>query len=101
MCILLALSKGHEWGWTSPSVLGLFAGFAVVALLWWRYERRHPNSLIDLRINVHRPVLLTNIASMAAGFVFYAMQMMPIQILMAPKRRRREPGCRWCRPRWS
>ncbi|NLG45623.1 MFS transporter [Gordonia sp. (in: high G+C Gram-positive bacteria)] len=85
VCILLALSKGHAWGWTSPTVLGLFAGFVVVAVLWWQYERRHPNALIDLQINVRRPVLLTNIASMAAGFVFYAMQMMPIQVLMAPE----------------
>jgi len=34
VCILLALSKGHAWGWTSPTVLGLFAGFVVVAVLW-------------------------------------------------------------------
>ncbi|EGD55670.1 MFS transporter [Gordonia neofelifaecis] len=85
VCILLALSKGHEWGWTSPAVLGLFAGFVASSLLWWRYERGRPNALIDLTINVSRPILLTNIASIAAGFVFYAMQMMPIQILMAPE----------------
>ncbi|ALG86727.1 MFS transporter [Gordonia phthalatica] len=84
-CILLALSKGHEWGWLSVPTLGLFAAFAVSAALWWRYEHRHPNALIDVAINVQRPILLTNIASVAAGFVFYAMQMMPIQILMAPE----------------
>ena len=82
-CILLALSKGHEWGWASVPTLGLFAAFAISAAAWWFYERRHPNALIDVAINVQRPILLTNIASIAAGFVFYAMQMMPIQILMA------------------
>lgn len=84
-CILLALSKGHEWGWASVPTLALFAGFIVSAALWWRYERRRSNALIDITINLQRPILLTNIASIAAGFVFYAMQMMPIQILMAPE----------------
>ncbi|MGV7904344.1 MFS transporter, partial [Mycobacterium kansasii] len=31
------------------------------------------------------PILLTNAASIATGFAFYAMQMMPIQLLMAPE----------------
>ncbi|MGB3707465.1 MFS transporter [Gordonia sp. (in: high G+C Gram-positive bacteria)] len=85
VCILLALSKGAEWGWGSPVTIGLFAGFVVSAFLWWRFEKRHPNALIDLKVNASRPIMLTNTASIAAGFVFYAMQMMPIQILMAPE----------------
>ena len=82
--ILLPLSKGAEWGWTSPAVLGLFAAFAVSAVVWWRYQRRAANPLIDLDVLVSRPILLTNIASVATGFAFYAMQMAPIQILMGP-----------------
>ncbi|MGB6246154.1 MAG: MFS transporter [Gordonia sp. (in: high G+C Gram-positive bacteria)] len=84
-CLLLAVSKGYEWGWTSPAVLGLLAGFLVALALWFRYERGRPGALIDLRVNGTKPILLTNIASIAAGFVFYAMQMMPIQVLMAPQ----------------
>ncbi|GAC58988.1 putative major facilitator superfamily transporter [Gordonia hirsuta DSM 44140 = NBRC 16056] len=84
-CILLAFSKGAEWGWSSPAILGLFAGFAVSTALWWRWERTRPDPLINLTLNIARPVLLTNIASVATGFAFYAMQMIPIQILMAPR----------------
>ncbi|MBM7367583.1 MFS family permease [Gordonia hydrophobica] len=84
-CVLLALSKGHEWGWTSLWTLALFAGFIVSAALWVWYERRRSNALIDIATNLKRPILLTNIATVAAGFVFYAMQMMPIQLLMAPE----------------
>lgn len=83
-CVLLALSKGAEWGWTSRSILGLFTGFAVVSILWWRWERRHRNPLINLPLNIARPVLLTNIASVTTGYAFYTMQMIPIQLLMAP-----------------
>ncbi|GAB3135025.1 MFS transporter [Tsukamurella serpentis] len=82
--ILLPLSKASAWGWTDPLTLAMFAGFVVSAVLWWRYERRTPNALIDVDALVSRPILLTNIASVATGFVFYAMQMMPIQLLMAP-----------------
>ncbi|UQE76618.1 MFS transporter [Gordonia sp. PP30] len=84
-CLLLPVSKGAEWGWTAPITLVMFAGFVVSALLWWRWEQRSPNPLVDLRLNLLlRPVLLTNLASIATGFAFYAMQMIPIQILMAP-----------------
>ncbi|CAM3784567.1 MFS transporter [Tsukamurella ocularis] len=83
--VLLPLSKASAWGWTSPLTLGMFAAFAVSAAAWWRYERRVPNALIDVDTLVSRPILLTNIASVATGFAFYAMQMMPIQLLMAPE----------------
>ncbi|WP_425402205.1 MFS transporter [Gordonia shandongensis] len=83
-CVLLALSKGAEWGWSSPAILGLFAGFAVSSVLWWTWENRVENALIDLATTIRRPILLTNIASIATGFAFYAMQMMPIQVLEAP-----------------
>nr|WP_248492137.1 MFS transporter [Tsukamurella sp. PLM1] len=83
--VLLPVSKGGEWGWTAPLTLGLFAAFAVTAVAWWRYERRTPNALIDVESLLDRPIMLTNIASIATGFAFYAMQMAPIQILMAPE----------------
>uniref|UniRef100_UPI003D9344F7 MFS transporter n=1 Tax=Gordonia sp. B7-2 TaxID=3420932 RepID=UPI003D9344F7 len=84
VCLLLPLSKGSAWGWTSPLTLGLFAAFIVVGALWSYFERHHANALIDLAVVVERPVLLTNVASVATGFAFYSMQLIPIQLLMAP-----------------
>lgn len=71
-CLLLALSKGASWGWSSPAIITLFAGFVVVGALWWVIERRTANPLIDLDIARAKPVLLTNIASIATGFAFYS-----------------------------
>ena len=34
VCLLLAITKGGDWGWTSGTTLGLFAAAAVVLLLW-------------------------------------------------------------------
>ncbi|QRY64240.1 MFS transporter [Gordonia sp. PDNC005] len=83
--ILLPVSKGAAWGWSSPITVAGFVAFAIAVVLWWRYERRTANPLIDLDTLTSRPILLTNIASVATGFAFYAMQMAPIQILMAPE----------------
>lgn len=82
--LLLPVSKGAEWGWTRPLTVGLFVAFVISAVAWWKYERRASNALIDLDVLISKPILLTNIASVATGFAFYAMQMAPIQLLMAP-----------------
>ena len=84
VCLLLPLSKGSTWGWASPMTLGLLVGFVVVGVMWCLYERGRGNALIDLTVAIERPVLLTNVASIATGFAFYSMHLIPIQLLMAP-----------------
>lgn len=69
--ILLAVSKGTEWGWTSPLTLGLLGGGLAVMIAWGFFELRSPNPLVDLRVAVRRTVLLTNLASIAVGFAFF------------------------------
>ena len=51
--LLLAISEGHAWGWTSPAVLGLLIAAPVLATLWVAVERRTPQPLIDVRL-LHR-----------------------------------------------
>ncbi|MBC7518211.1 MAG: MFS transporter [Microbacteriaceae bacterium] len=69
--ILLALSKGREWGWGSPLTLGLLLGGTVVLVLWGFFELRTRDPLVDLRVAARRPVLLTNLASICVGFGFF------------------------------
>jgi MFS family permease len=69
--ILLAVSKGSEWGWGSPLTLGLFIGGIVVLLIWGFVELRTNDPLVDLRVAARRPVLLTNLASISVGFAFF------------------------------
>ncbi len=69
--ILLAISKGGEWGWTSPTTLGLLIGGVVVLLVWGVVELRTTDALVDLRVAARRPVLLTNLASISVGFAFF------------------------------
>ena len=69
--ILLGVSKGTDWGWTSPGILTLLIGGVVVLVAWGFFELRTPHALIDLRVAARRPVLLTNLTSITVGFSFF------------------------------
>jgi len=82
--LLLAITKGGDWGWRSGLTLGLLAASLVVFLLWGTWELRRTSPLVDLRVSAAPQVLFTNAASVAVGFAMYGMSLIPIQILMAP-----------------
>ncbi|WP_083396043.1 MFS transporter [Frigoribacterium sp. MCBA15_019] len=82
--LLLAVSKGADWGWTSPLTLGLGLGAVVVFVAWGAYESRTPGPLVDLRTLVRRQVLLTNVASLLFGFAMFAMSLVFPQVIQLP-----------------
>lgn len=84
VCLLLAISKGSDWGWTSPAVLGLFAAAAVLFAVWGRMELRVPSPLVDLRVSARPAVLWTNIGSILIGFAMFAGFLVTTQVLQAP-----------------
>jgi len=69
--LLLALSEGESWGWGSTRILGLFAAAVVLFVVWVRVELRVPEPLVDMRVFVERPVLLTNLTALIAGFAMF------------------------------
>ncbi|WP_285778209.1 MFS transporter [Microtetraspora sp. NBRC 13810] len=83
--LLLPVSKGGDWGWTSGTTLGMFAASAVVLLLWGWWELRTASPLVDLRTSSRRQVLLTNLASVVVGFAMYAMSLITPQLLQLPE----------------
>ncbi|MEV5842705.1 MFS transporter [Streptomyces sp. NPDC051985] len=82
--LLLAVSKGADWGWASGTTLGLFAVAVVVLVAWGFFELRTPQPLVDLRTTVRRQVLFTNLASIAFGFSMFAMSLVLPQLLQLP-----------------
>src|SRR6185437_1009117 len=54
ICLLLAISKGAAWGWTSPVTLGLLAAAVTVAGLWIFTARRTAAPLIEIPMLLHR-----------------------------------------------
>lgn len=82
--VLLAVSKGNEWGWLEPGTLALLGGGIVVLLVWGWYELRLSAPLVDLRVSARGPVLLTNLASIAMGFALFASSIVFPQLLELP-----------------
>ncbi|MEU7379816.1 MULTISPECIES: MFS transporter [unclassified Streptomyces] len=82
--LLLPVTKGSDWGWSSPTTLGLFAAALAVLLLWGLMELRVAAPLVDLRTTARREVLLTNLASIMVGVSFYVVSLVLPQLLQLP-----------------
>ncbi len=84
VALLLATSKGSAWGWGSPLTVGLFVGAALVLPAWAVWQLRVRDPLVDLRAAARRPVLLTNLASVAFGFALFTSPLVFTQLLQLP-----------------
>ncbi|WP_326613545.1 MFS transporter [Streptomyces scopuliridis] len=85
VCLLLAVSKGQDWGWGSGTVLSLFAVVVIVLPLWGWFQLRTPQPLVDLRTTARPQILLTNLAALALGLVLFSMNMALPQLLQMPE----------------
>ncbi|MFC8090514.1 MFS transporter [Streptomyces sp. NPDC057301] len=83
--LLLTVSKGGDWGWTSATTLGLGTAAAVILLAWGRWELKAKQPLVDLRTTARPQVLFTNLASVALGFSMFAMSLVLPQLLQLPE----------------
>ncbi|MBP2477971.1 putative MFS family arabinose efflux permease [Crossiella equi] len=69
--VLLPLSRGGTWGWTSPLSLGLLLGGLVLLVVFGLVALRRRAPIVDLRLAARRPVLLTNLAAFLTGFALF------------------------------
>jgi EmrB/QacA subfamily drug resistance transporter len=72
LSLMVALTEGEAWGWTSLRIVGLAAAAAAFFVLWGVVELRSSSPMVDMRMLAHRPVLLTNIATMISGFALFS-----------------------------
>ncbi|MDH6678987.1 MFS family permease [Rhodococcus sp. LBL1] len=83
--LLLGISKGGSWGWSSGRTIGCFVLAVVVLAIWVPYQLRVTDPMVNLRTSARRPVLLTNIASMIVGFAMFANMLATTQQLQMPE----------------
>ncbi|HKV19633.1 MAG TPA: MFS transporter, partial [Mycobacterium sp.] len=69
--LLLAITQGHTWGWTSVRTLGCAAVGALITVGWWVWERRAKQPLVSTRMLSRRPIMLTNLATIFVGMGLY------------------------------
>jgi hypothetical protein len=72
ICLLLGVSEGPAWGWSSGRVVGLFAGGVVLVLAWIAAEQRARTPLVDLRMLRGRGVWTTNVVAVLVGWGMYS-----------------------------
>jgi len=84
VALLVAVSEGNTWGWESPAFLGLTAVAAILIVTWIRYEARHPEPLVDMRMMRDRPVLTTNLTALLIGFGMFGSYILVPQFVQVP-----------------
>ncbi len=87
MQLLYASTIGNSVGWISPPVLGLLAGFLITLVLWWKWEQRRHDPLINIRTMRNRTVNLGNIVAMLFGIVMFSSNTFIVAYLQAPSSR--------------
>ncbi|WP_243062777.1 MFS transporter [Humibacter sp. RRB41] len=85
VALLLPLSVGSDWGWGSAPVIILFVVAALSFAAFGFWEVRHKAPLVDLASLSHRPILLTNIASLFIGFALFASLIGTATYVQAPE----------------
>jgi MFS family permease len=84
LALLLGVSEGNAWGWTSAGVLGLFAGALGLAAAWASWEWRVAEPLVDLRLMRRRTVWTTNVAALTIGFSMFGSFVLIPQLVQTP-----------------
>ncbi len=84
VALLVAVSEGPTWGWTSARTLGLFAAAAVLLVVWVWVENRAAQPLVDMRMMRLRGVWTTNAAALLIGFGMYSSFVLVPQYVQMP-----------------
>jgi len=72
ICLLLPISQGETWGWSSPVTIGLFVAAVVVLASWIVVEGRIARPLAAPALLANRGVMLANAAGLLIGFGMFA-----------------------------
>ncbi|RYF57047.1 MAG: MFS transporter [Comamonadaceae bacterium] len=72
VCLLLALSKASDWGWTSNKVVGLLIGALALAAVWVLVETKAASPLVDMDMMRLPAVWTTNLVALLVGVGMFA-----------------------------
>ena len=83
--LLLGVSEGASWGWSSPRILGLFAAAAILFAAWVAVELRSRVPLVDVRLMRTPIVWWTNVSAFLFGFGMYSMMVVLPEFMETPR----------------
>ncbi len=74
--LVLAITKGHDWGWGSGRTIGVFAVAALLLVAFLAWESRAEEPLMPFSIFRHQTLAAANIAGFILGTALFAMFLM-------------------------
>jgi len=84
VALLLPISQGTQWGWASPTVIGLVALAVLLFALWLVVEFRTTNPFIDMQVMRLTAVWTTNLVAFLLGASMFATYAFLPQLLQIP-----------------
>ena len=82
--LLLALSRGEQWGWTSARTLTLLPVSIALAVAWVFHELRTPHPLVELRLVRNESVLAADATAVLAGVGMYLLLATVVRFVQTP-----------------
>jgi len=86
VALIVAVSEGQIWGWTSARTLGLAAAAVVFATGWVFAELRSAQPLIDMRMMRIPAVWTTNLVALLFGVSLYSAFAFLPEFVQTPRR---------------
>ncbi len=83
--LLLGLSEGEHWGWTSGRLLALLVGAVVLLAAWVKHELRTAHPLVELRLVRQRSVLTADVTALLAGVGMYLLMSLVTRFVQTPR----------------
>jgi EmrB/QacA subfamily drug resistance transporter len=71
--LVLGISEGPDWGWSSMGVLAAVGTFAVLTGVFLRRSAHHPEPVLDLTLLRSRTFAVANLATLLYAMGFFAM----------------------------
>jgi predicted MFS family arabinose efflux permease len=82
--LLLPLSQGASWGWTSPAVLGMLAAAAVTLAGWVLLQRRTAEPLVRPALLSDHRMVVPNVAGLLTGMCIFTSFLAVLQYVETP-----------------
>ena len=84
-CLLLAISEGPQWGWTSLEVVSLLVAALVLGWAWVVFEGRTAHPLVQLSSLRDRGVLTADVTAVFAGVGMYLLLSLVTRYMQTPR----------------